>query len=83
MNVFGILWRGTLFFFSPAVVSQFTSLVFHLENKLKIKFDNYLIKPDVESHFFAGTVVLSTAGICSLDLGTYENMPLCVFRHLI
>lgn len=53
MNVFGILWRGTLFFFSspPAVVSQFTSLVFHLENKLKIKFDNYLIKPDVESHF--------------------------------
>lgn len=36
---------------TPAVVSQFTSLLFHLENKLKMKFDNNLIKPDVEAHF--------------------------------
>lgn len=47
---FWILWLGTLF--CPAVVSPFTSPVFHLENNLKIPFDNYLIKPDVKSLFF-------------------------------
>lgn len=46
---------SALFFFpSSAVVSQFTSLGFHLENKLKIKFDNCLtlIKSDLESRFW-------------------------------
>lgn len=48
----GFSGAAPFFFPRPAVVSQFTSLVFHLENKLKIKFDNYLIKLDVESQFF-------------------------------
>lgn len=62
----------------PAVVSQFTSLLFHLENKLKIKFDNCLslIKSDLESlfFFFYSTAVLSFARICSLDL---VHMKMC------
>lgn len=78
MNVLGILWQCTLFLPPPrAVVSQFTSLGFHLENKLKIKFDNCLtlIKSDLESHFFSpSTAVLSFAGICSLDL---VHMKMC------
>lgn len=41
---------STLFFpSSSAVISPFTSLIFHLDNELKIKFDNCLMRTYLES----------------------------------